>query len=89
MRDINTIFSELAQYNNIQNETKAIIDSLQDEIKIIMTETGNYNIIGSEHKASWNEIKQNKFDSTTFKNSFPDIYKEFSKETVYRRFNFS
>lgn len=89
MRDINTIFSELAQYNNIQKETAAIIDSLQDEIKKIMTDSGNYDIVGSEHKASWKEIKQNKFDSTTFKNSFPDIYKEFTRETVYRRFNFS
>lgn len=89
MRDINIIFSELAQYNNIQKETAAIIDSLQDEIKKIMTDSGNYDIVGSEHKASWKEIKQNKFDSTTFKNSFPDIYKEFTRETVYRRFNFS
>ena len=38
MKDINIMFSELAQYTRIMEEAAATVDSLKDEIKAYMNE---------------------------------------------------
>ncbi len=88
MRDINTIFSELAQYSRIQEETAAIVDGLKDEIKAIMNANNTDTITGNEHKATWKQVTQNKIDTTNLKSLYPEIAKQLTVETSYKRFTF-
>ena len=89
MRDINLIFSELAQYKRLQEETSTIIDTLTDEIKSIMTATNNYKIVGNEHRAAWVDVTQSKVDTKTLKDKFPQIAEQLTTKSTYKRFTFS
>ena len=88
MRDVNIIFSELAQYKRLQEETSAIIDTLTDEIKSIMTSTNNYKIVGNEHRAAWSDVTQNKVDTTKLKEQYPAIAEALTVSSTYKRFTF-
>ena len=89
MRDVNIIFSELAQYKRLQEETSAIIDTLTDEIKSIMKATNNYKIIGNEHRAAWADVTQSKVDTKKLKEQFPKIAEQLTTQNTYKRFTFS
>lgn len=89
MRDVNIIFSELAQYKRLQEETSAIIDTLTDEIKNIMTATNNYKIVGNEHRAVWTDVTQSKVDTKKLKAQFPKIAEQLTTQCTYKRFTFS
>ena len=89
MRDINLIFSELAQYKRLQEETSAIIDTLTDEIKSIMTTTNNYKLVGNEHLAAWTDVTQSKVDTKRLKEQFPQIAEQLTTQSTYKRFIFS
>ena len=84
MRDINLIFSELAQYKRLQEETSAIIDTLTDEIKSVMIATNNYKIIGNEHRAQWSDITQNKVDTKKLKKKTSSIIAIQKRENTRR-----
>lgn len=85
---IDSIMSELAKYTVMQEETNAIIESLKDELKEIMTKEGVDTLRGTEHKATWKVVTANRFDGTAFKASHPKLYADYVKQTTSKRFNF-
>jgi len=84
-----SIMSELAKYIAMQEETNAIIESLKDELKEIMTKEGVDTLRGTEHKATWKVVTANRFDGTAFKAQYPKLYADYTKQTTSKRFNFS
>lgn len=88
-KDINELMRELKEMNELLDETKMVIEALQDEVKEYMTEHNLDEVLadGGE-KATWREVISNRFDSTSFKKDFLDIYKEYTKKTSYKRFTF-
>ena len=90
MKNINEVMQELASYTQMQDELKAQIEALQDEVKAYMTETGTDEVIGANgEKATWRGVISNRFDSTAFKKDFLNIYKKYCKRTEYKRFTFA
>lgn len=88
-RDINEVMRELAEMTDMLEETKAVIEVLQDEVKSYMTENQIDEVLADNgEKATWREVISNRFDSTAFKKDFLDIYKEYTKRTAYKRFTF-
>ena len=88
MKDINAMFSELAQYTRIMEETAAIVDGLKDEIKKYMEEHNTDILIGNEHKATYKAITSSRLDSTALKKDLPDIAAQYTKTTETKRFLF-
>lgn len=90
MRNINEIMKDLAEMNAMQDELKATIESLQDEVKQYMTAEGVDEVVSENgDKATWREVISNRFDSTAFKKDFADVYREYTRRTTYRRFTFN
>ena len=91
LAEINQTMKELAQYTDMMEELKAQIETLQDEVKAYMTETGVDEVVGENgEKATWRGVVSNRFDSTAFKKSeWGELYKEFCKRTEYKRFTFN
>ena len=90
MKNINEVMQELASYTQMQEELKAQIEALQDEVKAYMTETGTDEVIGANgEKATWRGVISNRFDSTAFKKDFLNIYTKYCKRTEYKRFTFA
>lgn len=89
MRNIKETMRELAEMTEMLEETKSIIDSLQDEVKAYMAQTGVDEILTENgEKATWREVISNRFDSTSFKKDFAEIYKAYQKRTTCKRFTF-
>lgn len=89
-KNINEVMKELAEYTAMQEELKAQIEFLQDEVKEYMKENNVDEVLTeSGEKATFREVISNRFDSTAFKKDFADIYKEYTKRTTYKRFTFA
>lgn len=89
MKDINETMRELAEMTEMLEETKAIIEGLQEEVKAYMTAEGVDEVLTDNgEKATWREVISNRFDSTLFKKDFSDIYQEYTRKTAYKRFTF-
>lgn len=86
--DVNKTFSELAKYSRILEETQAIVESLQDEIKSYMTAQNIQDLRGLEHVATWHTVNATKTDTAALKRDYPDIMTAYTVPNVYRRFNF-
>lgn len=90
MNNINEIMRELAEYTALKEEMELQIESLKDEIKSFMAEKGVDEVLSdSGARCTWREIISNRFDSTAFKKDFLDVYREYTKATVCKRFTFS
>lgn len=89
MLDINKIFSELAEYKRIQEETQAVIDGLTDTIKKYMEEQNTDILTGTEHKAIYKPVTQNRVDTKRLQVEKPEIYTAYCTPSTYKRFNFS
>jgi len=89
MKDINEMFSELAQYTRLQEETAAIIEGLKDEIKKYMEERNTDILTGNEHKATYKAVTFNRIDTTALKKDLPDIAARYTKTTETKRFTFT
>lgn len=88
--DINAIFSEMAQYKTIIKQAEAEYAKYEAEIKARMTETGESEILGNEHHATYKEVISNRFDSKAFKAAgHEDLYKAFTKPSASMRFTFA
>ena len=88
MADINKIFADLAQWQRVQEEAAAAVEALKDEVKKIMTESGNYSIVGNEHRAKWSDVTQSKIDTKRLKEQFPQIAEQLTTKSTYKRFTF-
>lgn len=85
--EINAIMEELVSYAELQEQLKAEIESLQDEVKLYMQETGQDEIITEDGiKCTWRQTISNRFMTTEFKKQFAELYKSFTRPTTYKRF---
>lgn len=88
--DVNAIFSEMAQYKAIIKQAEAEYAKYEAEIKARMTESGESEILGNEHKATYKEVVSNRFDSKAFKaDGYEDLYKAYQKPSASMRFTFA
>ena len=87
--DVNTIFSEMAQYKAIIKQAEAEYAKYEAEIKARMTESGESEILGNEHHATYKEVIQSRFDSKAFKADHADMYTAYQKPSTSMRFTFA
>ena len=88
MKDVNIMFSELAQYTRILEEAAATVDSLKDEIKRYMEEHNTDILTGTEHKATYKSVASSRIDTAALKKDMPDIAAQYTKTTETKRFLF-
>ena len=88
MKDINIMFSELAQYTRIMEEAAATVDDLKDEIKQYMSEHNTDILTGTEHKATYKAVQSSRIDTAALKKDMPDIVAQYTKTTETKRFLF-
>ena len=79
---------ELKELKAIAEELTAEITALEDEIKAVMTERNVDELSVDVFKFRWKTVSSMRFDSTGLKKANPELYQQFSKPTVYRRFSF-
>ena len=77
----------LLDWERIMEEAKAEADALRDEIKQEMVSRNTEELTVGQYIVRWTSVLTQRFDSTAFKKSLPDVYKAFLKQTTSRRFS--
>ena len=70
-----------AQITELQAEADAIKDLIKDEL----TTEGIDEIFIGDYKVIYRPVISNRFDSTSFKKSYAELYRQFTKQTSYKR----
>ena len=87
--NIEATIKELREFTEMQEMLKAEIDKLKAECIEYMTAAGIDEVITDDGKVTYREVISNRFDSTSFKKNFLEIYKAYTKQTTCMRFTFN
>jgi predicted phage-related endonuclease len=82
---INTI-EALNEWENIIEEAKAEAEALRDSIKAEMLQQDIEELEAGAYIVRWTSVLTNRFDTTAFKKTHGDMYKEYTKQISSRRF---
>lgn len=76
-------------YEELAAKAKAKADAIRDEIKEEMLRRGTEELAAGSYIVRYTSVISNRFDSTTFKRLYGDLYKDFTKPISSRRFTVS
>lgn len=78
---------ELKELQALIDEAQAEAEAIKDELKAYMTENGAEEIRVDIYKLRYTTVKNSRFDTTAFKKTHSELYKQYTKETETRRFS--
>lgn len=79
--------SKLQEWEALAEEAKAEAEALRDEIKAEMLARETEELEAGRFIIRWTSVLSNRFDTTTFKKEHAEMYKQYTKQTVSRRFS--
>ncbi len=80
---------ELNEWERVIEEAKAEAEAIKDSLKAEMLERETEELVADKYIIRWTSILSNKFDTTSFKKVYGELYKSFTKQTASRRFTIS
>ena len=89
VQNIELKVKELKELQRMSEELNAEMESIKDELKREMEIRCTDEISTNEYKLRYKEVESKRFDTTAFKKSHGDMYKEFTKQVSSRRFSIS
>ncbi len=88
-KNLQSRVKELRELQRMAEELAAEISGIQDEIKAEMLTRGADEVITGEYKISWKAVTSNRFDSKAFKEKYCDLYNQFTRTSITKRFTIS
>lgn len=85
--ELSTIIEKLKEWEAIQAEAAAEVESLKDQVKAEMNARGVEELEAGQHIARFTTVLSNRFDTTVFKREHAEMYKQYTKQTTSRRFS--
>lgn len=79
----------LNEWEQIIEDAKQQADELREAIKEEMAVRDTEELIVGNYIVRWTSILSNRFDTTSFKKKYGEIYKQFTKQVSSRRFTIS
>ena len=76
----------LAEWEAIIEEAKAEAEALRDSIKAEMLQQNTEELEAGTYIVRWTSVLSQRFDTTAFKKSHGEMYKEYTKQVSSRRF---
>ena len=84
MTKLEVLCNEYRENKRMIEELTALNDSIKDDIITIMGD--NDTVIQGTAKITYKTVSSTKFDSTSFKKEYSDLYNKYSNTTQYKRF---
>ena len=81
------ILAALKELEDLIEQAKAEADALRDDIKTEMLNRNTEEMEAGQYIIRWTSVLSQRFDTTGFKKSHADLYKEFTKQIASRRFS--
>ena len=79
----------LNEWEQIIADAQAEAEAIRDAIKAEMMERDTEELIAGQYIVRWTSVLSNRFDTTSFKKVYGDLYKAFTKQSASRRFTIS
>ena len=76
----------LNEWEALMEEAKAEIEALRDSLKQEMLERGTEELECGQYILRYQTIVSNRFDSSAFKKTLPEVYKSFIRQSTSKRF---
>ena len=80
---------ELQELEAFIEEVKAEAEALRDSIKEEMVLRDTEEMVAGQYIVRWTSVLSNRFDTTSFKKVYGDLYKAFTKQVSSKRFSIS
>ena len=77
----------LNKYEAMIEEMKGEADSIRNSIKAEMEAREVEELIAGQYIIRWTSVLSQRFDTTGFKKTHADLYKEYTKQIASRRFS--
>ena len=84
-----SLIETMNNYDDLAAKAKAKADAIREAIKEEMMERQVEELIAGQYIVRFTNVISNRFDSTTFKRLYADLYKDFTKPVSSRRFSVS
>ena len=85
--EITTKIEALKDLEALIEEAKAEAETLRDEIKAEMLNRNTEEMEAGQYIIRWTSVLSQRFDTTSFKKVYGNLYKEYTKQTASRRFS--
>ena len=79
----------LNEWEAVIEEAKGEAEAIRDSIKQEMMERDTEELTAGKYIVRWTSVLSNRFDTTSFKKVYGDLYKAFTKQSASRRFTIS
>ncbi len=77
---------ELKELKAMAEELAAEITAIEDTIKAEMLTRGTDEMTVDIFKIRWTTVKSKRFDTTAFKQAHAELYNQYTRQTVTKRF---
>ena len=78
---------ELREMELMQKELEAEIEALKNTLKAALNEANAEEMVIGTSIVRFTTVTTNRFDSTSFKKAYSELYAAFTKQTTSRRFS--
>lgn len=79
----------LNKYEAMMEEIKAEAEAVRDAIKAEMLAQNTEEMMAGQYIIRWTSVLSNRFDTTSFKKTYGDLYKAYTKQVSSKRFTIS
>lgn len=86
MTEREKMIRELKELEQLKAEAEAEIETIKDAIKADMEKENTEEITAGVFKVRFAKVESSRFDTTAFKRIHADLYEQFCKKTVTKRF---
>ena len=87
--EIVSLIETMNNYDELAAKAKAKADAIREAIKEEMVRLDTEELTAGVYIVRFTNVISNRFDSTTFKRLYADLYKDFTKPVSSRRFTVS
>ena len=77
----------LHEWEALMEEAKNEVQTLRDSLKAELTDRGVEELEAGQYIIRYTSVLSNRFDTTSFKKIYGDLYKAFTKQTASKRFS--
>lgn len=85
LEKMNQTIREIKEYQQMQKDLDAQLDTLKDELKALLAENNTDEVVTASGKATWRAVQSSRFATTEFKKLHADLYNAFCTTTTYKR----
>ena len=82
-----TKVEQLREWEALLEEAQKEVEALRDSIKAEMLAQDTEELQIGAYIVRWTSVLSNRFDSTSFKKEYADLYKTFTKQVTSKRFS--